>query len=77
MPWTRWPRATKFSPQLLDQLAAWQEAFEAGFHYDRGWRSPQLRDEWARQASELEAAARPELGTRAELAVNLWPLRDS
>lgn len=22
---------TKFSPQLLDRLAAWQEAFEAGF----------------------------------------------
>ena len=22
------------SPQLLDKLAAWQEAFEAGFHFD-------------------------------------------
>ena len=51
-------RQTGFSPQLLDQLADWQEAFEAGFHYDTAWRSPQLRDEWARQARELEAAVR-------------------
>ena len=38
---------TGFSPQLLDQLADWQEAFEAGFHHLTGWRSPQLRDQWA------------------------------
>jgi hypothetical protein len=68
---------TGFSPQLLDRLAAWQEAFEAGFHHLTGWRSQQLRDQWAQQASEIEAAVRAELGSRAELAVNLWPLRDS
>ena len=67
---------TGFSPQLLDWLADWQEAFEAGFHYDTGWRSPQRRDEWARQARELEAAIRAELGSRAELVVHLWPLGD-
>jgi hypothetical protein len=67
---------TGFSPQLLDQLAAWQEAFESGFHFDTGWRSRQLRDEWATQASELEAAIRAELGRRAELVVHLWPLND-
>jgi hypothetical protein len=67
---------TGFSPQLLDRLADWQEAFEAGFHYDTGWRSPQLRDEWARQARELEVAVRAELGSHAELVVHLWPLRD-
>lgn len=27
---------TGFLPQLLDQLADWQEALEAGFHYDTG-----------------------------------------
>jgi hypothetical protein len=40
------------------------------------WRSPQLQDEWARQARELEAAIRAELGSRAELVVLLWPLGD-
>ena len=34
---------------------SWQEAFESGFHFDTGWRSRQLRDKWATQASELEA----------------------
>jgi hypothetical protein len=67
---------TGFSPQLLDQLADWQEAFEAGFHYGTGWCSLRLRDEWARQASELEGAVRAELGSHAELVVHLWPLRD-
>ena len=70
-----WHRAG-FSPQLPDQLAAWQEAFESGFHFDTGWRSRQLRDEWATQASELEAAVRAELSGRAELVVHLWPLND-
>ena len=69
-------RQTGFSPQLLDRLADWQEAFEAGHHYGTGWRSPQLRDEWAGQARELEAAIRAELGSRAELVVHLWPLGD-
>jgi hypothetical protein len=71
-----WQR-TGFSPQLLDQLATWQEAFEAGFHFDTGWRSRQLRDERARQASQLEAAVRAELRGRAELVVHLWPLDDN
>jgi hypothetical protein len=69
-------RQTGFSPQLLDRLADWQEAFEADHHYDTRWRSPQLRDEWATQARELEAAIRAELGSRAELVVHLWPLGD-
>jgi hypothetical protein len=69
-----WQR-TKFSPQLLDRLAAWQEDFENGFHYDTGWRSQQARNQWAAQAEELEAEVRAELCSRAELVVNLWPLR--
>lgn len=69
-------RQTGFPPQLLDQLADWQEAFEAGFHYDTGWRSPQLRDAWARQARELEAEVRAELGSHAVLVVHLWPLQE-
>jgi len=71
-----WQR-TKFSPQLLDRLAAWQEDFERGFHHDTGWRSQQVRNQWAEEAKELEAEVRAELGTRAELVVNPWPLRQT
>jgi hypothetical protein len=39
----------KFSPQLLDRLAAWREAFEAGIHCVTGWRSPRLQNERARR----------------------------
>lgn len=38
-----WQR-TKFSPQLLDRLAAWQQDFDANFHWDKGWRSAETRD---------------------------------
>ena len=69
-------RQSGFSPQLLDRLADWQEAFEAGHYYNTGWRSPQVQDEWARQARELEAAIRAEPGSRAEPVVHLWPLGD-
>ena len=68
---------TKVRPQLLDQLAAWQEDFENGFDYDFGWRSQQARDLWAGQAKEIEADVRAELGNRAELALNLWPLSET
>jgi hypothetical protein len=70
-----WQR-TKFSPELLDRLAAWQHEFDANYHWDKGWRSAQVRDRWARQAEELAADVRTELGTRAELTVRLWPLGD-
>jgi hypothetical protein len=35
------------------------------------------RDHWARQAQNLAAALRAELGTRAELVVDLWPLENN
>src|ERR1700727_1782332 len=67
---------TAYPPHLLDPLADWQEAFEAGVHYYRVWRSPHLRDAWARQARDLEVEVRAELGSHAELAVHLWPLQE-
>lgn len=69
----RW-QATKFPPPLLDRLAAWQQDFDANFHWDSGWRSAKARDRWARLAEELAADVRAELGTRAELTVGLWPI---
>jgi hypothetical protein len=64
----------KFSPGLLDRLAAWQQEFDANFHSESGWRSAEIRDRWASQAGELAADVRAELGTRAKLVVRLWPL---
>jgi hypothetical protein len=68
-----WQR-TKFSPELLDRLAAWQREFDDNFHWERGWRSAEIGDRWASQAEELAADARAELGNRAGLIVRLWPL---
>lgn len=65
---------TKFSPQLLDRLAAWQQEFDDNFRWDTGWRTTEIRDRWAGQAAKLAADVRAELGTRAELTVRLWPL---
>jgi len=66
---------TKFSPELLDRLAAWQQEFDDSFHWQRGWRSTEIRDRWTREAEELAADVRAELGTRAALTVRLWPLK--
>jgi hypothetical protein len=66
---------TKFSPGLLDRLAAWQRDFDDNFDSEHGWRSTQVRDRWAGQAVELAEDVRVELGTRAELTVRLWPLQ--
>jgi hypothetical protein len=46
---------------LLDRLAAWQEEFDAYFHWETGWRSAEIRDRWARQAVELASDVRSEL----------------
>jgi hypothetical protein len=62
---------TKFSPALLDRLAAWQQDFDARYHWDRGWESDEIRDRWASQAEDLAADVRAELGTRATLIVKL------
>lgn len=60
---------TKFSPGLLDRLAAWQQEFDAHHRWDRGWESDEIRDRWASQVEGLAADVRTELGTRARLDV--------
>jgi hypothetical protein len=67
-------RFTKFPPQLLDRLAAWQRDFDDNYHYQTGWRSAATRDRWAHHAQRLAADVRATLGTRAELVVDLWPI---
>jgi hypothetical protein len=60
---------TRFSPALLDRLAAWQQEFDTHHRWDRGWESEEIRDRWAGQVEELAADVRAELGTRARLVV--------
>lgn len=67
---------TRFSRELLDRLAAWQQEFDDNFHpWESGWRSASVRDRWAREADDLATAVSAELGTRSKLVVDLWPLR--
>jgi hypothetical protein len=68
-------RATEFSPELLDRLADWQNEFDANFHWEKGWRSEKALARWAQEANDLAAELRRVLGSRAELVVNLWPLK--
>jgi hypothetical protein len=67
-------RFTKFPPELLDRLAAWQQEFDAHFHWDRGWESRQIRDRWASRAQNLAADVQAALGTKTELVLDLWPI---
>ena len=65
---------TRFSRELLDRLAAWQQGFDDNFHWESGWRSASARDRWAGEADDPATAVRAELGTRSKLVVDLWPL---
>jgi len=67
--------STKFSPELLERLANWQEQFDSDFHWEKGWRSERAQNEWAEEATNLAADVRTQSGTRADLAVHLWPLK--
>jgi hypothetical protein len=69
-------RFTKFPPELLDRLARWQQDFDRNFGHDTGWESAVAQDRWAHDAKELAADLRAVLGTRAELIVDLWPLKE-
>lgn len=70
----RW-QVTGFPPELLDRLAAWQREFDDSYDDQSGWRSAEARDRWAHDAESLAADLQAELGTRARLDVDLWPLR--
>jgi hypothetical protein len=64
-------RDTKFTPELLDRLHTWHEEFEENYRWNSGWGSEHVRARWAAEAGDLAAEVRAELGTRAELVVNL------
>jgi hypothetical protein len=63
---------TKFPPELLDRLTAWQHDFDDNYHWRRGWKSDEARDRWVSQAEGLASDVQAALGNRAELVVDLW-----
>ena len=60
---------------LLVKLKKWQRDFASNYRYEGGWVSDEARIRWATQAGELEAELRAVLAGKAELVVDLWPLR--
>lgn len=60
---------------ILVRLKAWQEDFDRNFHWERGWKSTEARDRWARTAREIESELKNAFAGKAELVTDLWPLR--
>lgn len=61
---------------LLSKLIAWQNEFDSNFGWQMRWISNEAKAKWAREAVELEAELRDALAGKAELIVDLWPLRE-
>jgi len=59
---------------LLAQLIRWQSEFDENFHYEKGWKSTEVKDRWAAEADPLEAALRETLKGKVDLVVDLSPL---
>ena len=61
--------------ELLPRLIAWQDQFIENLDADRGWRSEEVMDQWAAEGCKLAAELETALKGKAELVVDLWPLR--
>jgi hypothetical protein len=60
IPW----QATKLPPVLLDRLAAWQDRWDANYHYEHGWKSEEIQREWLEERTVLLADLRKEFAGR-------------
>jgi hypothetical protein len=61
---------------LLVKLIAWQQEFDSEFGWQMGWVSDEAKAKWANEAVELEQDLREALAGKAELVVDLWPLKE-
>lgn len=68
------PSTSGVSPALSGRLIAWQESFEEGFHYERGWRSSEDATRYAREGRVLLRDLRAEIGGWADVELDLWPV---
>jgi hypothetical protein len=57
-------RFTKFSPDLLDWLAAWQQEFDYHYHWEQGRESDEARDHHRSDALAEDQESWAELGIR-------------
>lgn len=49
--------------ELMSKLIRWQEDFLENFHWEDGWRSPDVRDRWAVDAVSLASELRQALAS--------------
>ena len=68
------PATSGVSPALSARLYAWQESFEVGFHYERGWRSSNDATGYAREGRLLLRHLQAEIGGWADVELDLWPV---
>jgi hypothetical protein len=68
------PSDLELSSELVARLYAWQEHFERHFHYDRGWRSAEDAAAYAREGQQLRRLLAAEVGGRAQVELDLWPI---
>jgi hypothetical protein len=73
--WGPW-QELDLSATLLSRLRRWQEFFDESFRWDSGWASSTARDRWASEAEAVEEELRREVGDRADVVVNLWPIQE-
>jgi hypothetical protein len=74
--WGRDWQSLGLDESLLDQLADWQDEFDANYVSERGWKTVTSRDKWAREATRLEVALRSALPDM-EIEFDLWPLSEN
>ena len=72
--WGRW-KQLELSAALLARLRKWQVHFEESFRPESGWLSVTARESWTDEAKVLEDELRREVGDRADVVVNLWPIQ--
>lgn len=72
--WGQW-KPLELSASLLARLRQWQLDFDSSFHWETGWQSEVARERWSEEARQLEADLRTEIGNRADVTVDLWPLK--
>jgi hypothetical protein len=73
--WGPW-RELDLTAALLARLRRWQEFFDESFRWDSGWVSSTARDRWTQEAEAVEDELRREVGDRADVVVNLWPIQE-
>ena len=74
--WPQWDHPERLIPrELFVKLMAWQELFDSNFDSETGWRSEDAKTRWAAEAIGMETELRDALAGKAEVVVDLWPLK--